>query len=151
MKQFAVLVAEDDDGDYFIFERALKKAPFTQPVFRVRDGQTAVDYLAGGTPYSDRVTHPFPSLLLLDLKMPLKHGFDVLRWLRTEAPTTARLLPTIVLSSSNRCEDVERAYQLGANGFLTKATTVEGMVEMVRSIESFWVNQNCFSDRLTRS
>ena len=147
MKNFVVLVAEDDDGDYFILERAFKKAQFTHPVFRATDGQSAVDYLAGGNPYSDRQAYPFPSLLLLDLKMPLKHGFDVLRWIRTEAPATVRLLPTILFSSSSRPEDVERGYQLGANGFLTKATTVEAMVETIRAIESFWINQNCFSDR----
>jgi CheY-like chemotaxis protein len=147
MKRFGVLVAEDDDGDFFILQRALKKAQFKHPVFRATNGQETVDYLAGVTPYSDRLAYPLPSLLLLDLKMPLKHGFDVLRWIRTQAPATVRLLPTLVLSSSSRVDDVELAYQLGANAFLTKPTTIESMVQTVRAIEDFWVAQNCFSDR----
>lgn len=109
-----------------------------------------MDYLAGTSPFSDREAYPFPFLLLLDLKMPLKHGCDVLRWIRTEAPATVRLLPTLLLSSSSRAEDVELGYQFGANAFLTKPTTVEAMVAMVRAIESFWINQNCFSDRRPR-
>jgi CheY-like chemotaxis protein len=149
MKKFVMLVAEDDDGDFFILQRALLKAPFVHPVLRVTNGQEAIDYLAGTTPYSDRLAYPLPSLFLLDLKMPLKHGFDVLRWLRTESPITIRLLPTLILSSSGRREDVELGYQLGANAFLTKPTTVEAMVEMMRSIEAFWINQNCFSDSQT--
>ena len=147
MKKFVVLVAEDDDGDYFLFQRAVTKASFAHPMFRVTDGQAAVDYLAGSNPFSDRLAYPFPSLLLLDLKMPLKHGFDVLRWLRTEAPVNCRLLPTLLLSSSNRPDDVELGYQLGANGFLTKPTSTEGLVDMIRSIEAYWVNHNSFSDR----
>ena len=147
MKKFVVLVAEDDDGDFFVFQRAITKAGFHHPVFRVTDGQGAEDYLAGSNPFSDRFAYPFPSLLLLDLKMPVKHGFDVLRWLRTEAPVHCRLLPTLLLSSSSRPDDVELGYQLGANGFLTKPTSTEGMVGMIQAIAAFWVNYNSFSDR----
>ena len=138
------MVAEDDDGDYFLLERSLKKSHFECPIFRATNGQEVVDLLAGVSPYSDRTAYPFPSLLLLDLKMPLRHGFDVLRWMRTESPAAVRLLPTLLLSSSSRTADVELGYQLGANGFLTKPTTVEAMVEMVKAVEAYWIKQNQF-------
>ena len=147
MKGYSVLVAEDDDSDFFILQRAIQKANFEPPVFRVTEGQQAVDYLAGMTPYSDRIAYPTPSLLLLDLKMPLRHGFDVLRWIRLEAPPAVRLLPTVLLSSSSRIDDVELGYRLGANAFLTKPATVESMIEMMRAIEAFWIRQNCFPAR----
>jgi DNA-binding response OmpR family regulator len=143
MSTHTILIAEDDDGDYFILQRALLKAQFTNPVHRVTNGQEAVDYLVGANPYSDRMKYPMPTLLLLDLKMPIKHGFDVLRWIRQEAPTPTGLLPTIIFSSTSRTEDVDLGFKLGANGFLTKPTTMVAMVETIRAIDAYWIKLNC--------
>ena len=147
VRKFTILVAEDDDGDFFILQRAVAKAKFSHPIFRSPDGQSAIDYLAGSNPFSDRLAYPFPSLFILDLKMPLKHGFEVLRWLRNESPTCCRLLPTLLLSSSNHPDDVELGYQLGANAFLTKPTSTDDLVSMISSIDAFWVNHNSASNR----
>ena len=73
-----ILIAEDDDNDFFLLDRAVKKASIHNPLHRVVNGQEVINYLSGITPYSDRTAYPFPYLVLLDLKLPLLHGFDVL-------------------------------------------------------------------------
>ena len=142
MKNHAILVAEDDENDFFLLERAIKKASLSMPVRRVKNGEEAVYYISGISTYSDRTAYPVPLLLLLDLKMPVKHGFDVLRW-RKENKQAASL-PVIIFSSSNRPDDVRLAYELGANAFLTKPASMEAMVESIQAIEAFWIRKNCF-------
>src|SRR5579883_2562317 len=98
LKSSLVLLAEDDENDVFFLERAFKQAQVLNPIHRVRDGEDAIDYLRGEGPYCDREKHPLPQLMLLDLKMPRKNGFEVIMWVR-EQPCLKRL-PIVVLTSS---------------------------------------------------
>ena len=75
---FMVLLVEDNDDDVFIMKRALKKLPFQVNIKVAINGRDAIDYLEGKGKYADRVVHPMPSLVLLDLKLPIVHGFEVL-------------------------------------------------------------------------
>src|SRR5579872_4629564 len=95
-----VLVAEDNEDDFFLFQRALTKAKFESPVQRVENGEEAIAYLAGEGGYDDRVKYPLPSLLLLDLKMPRRTGFEVLEWTRQHP--VYKKLPVIILTSSSQ-------------------------------------------------
>ena len=142
MKLFgkSVLIAEDDENDVFFLRRAFQQAKVENPLHVVRDGQEAIDYLAGSGEFSDRSAHPLPYLFILDLKMPRKTGLDVLVWLQ-EQPEL-RCLPVLVLSSSAQVGDIEKAYGLGANAFVVKPASLEKRVELAKLIGTFWLEVN---------
>jgi len=133
-----LLIAEDDDNDFLLFSRALEKDQFEADIQRACDGVEVIEYLSGENHYSDRRAHPLPELLLLDLKMPRKGGFDVLTWLR-EHPEL-RSLPAVVFSSSEEPADIERAYALGAKFYLTKPTSFSSYPDVVRTLKELWSN-----------
>src|SRR5689334_14648532 len=99
-----ILLAEDDDNDVLLIQRAFQKAGLRDVLKIVRNGEQALAYLSGQGEYSDRERYPVPFLLLLDLKMPGTDGFEVLHWVRAE-PNLKRLL-VVVLTSSNLQADV---------------------------------------------
>ena len=132
-----ILVADDDENDAFFIERALKEAEVTNPLRRVRDGEEAIAYLKGQGGYGDREKFPLPDLMLLDLKMPRKDGFEVLEWVRRQ-PGLKRL-PVIIMSSSREDSDINRAYDLGANTYLVKPGKSETLLDMARAIKLHWL------------
>jgi CheY-like chemotaxis protein len=113
-----VLLVEDNEDDVFIFQRAFRQAQLTHPIQVVGDGEEAADYLLGAGSFADRTKHPVPCALLLDLKLPLKGGLEVLQLVR-ETPAFAGLC-VVVLTSSAEERDVARAYELGAQAYLVK-------------------------------
>jgi CheY-like chemotaxis protein len=125
-----LLLVEDNDDDVFIFRRAYKQTQLTHPVQVVTDGQEAVDYLTGEGPFQDRAKFPLPFLVLLDLKLPLRHGFEVLQAIRLQ-PVIASL-PVVVLTSSAEQRDIQRAGELGAQAFLVKPPSSQVLAETVR-------------------
>src|ERR1700722_793214 len=136
--QQTILVAEDDDNDVFFLERAFKLAQITNPRCRVKDGEEAIAYLRGEGEFSDRQRHPLPCLMLLDLKMPRKNGFEVLAWVRQQ-PTIKRL-PIAILTSSKETPDINRAYDSGANTYLVKPVNFEEFLETIRALNLFWLS-----------
>ena len=135
-----ILLVEDDPYDAKLIQRAVHKARITNPVQTVADGQAAVDYLTGQAPYDDRDRFPMPILMLLDLKLPKKSGFEVLQWLRQQ-PGIGRL-PVVVLTSSNQMDDINNAYDLGANSYLVKPVGSEALVDMLKTVELYWLITN---------
>lgn len=135
-----ILLVEDDANDVFLMQRACRKAELPNPLQVVGDGDEAVDYLAGQGAYSDRARYPLPVLLLLDLKLPRKGGLEVLGWLRQQ-PNLKRL-PVVVLTSSKEPADVNKAYDLGANSYLVKPLGFDALMEMVRSLNQYWLSLN---------
>jgi CheY-like chemotaxis protein len=133
-----LLIAEDDDNDFVFLERAMVIEQFEANIRRVRDGAEAIEYLCGENHFADREAHPLPNLLVLDLKMPLRNGFDVLVWLREHSELET--LPVVVLSSSEEPTDVEKAYELGASGYLVKPSSYLSYSEIVRTLREFLVN-----------
>src|ERR1700722_5013633 len=109
-----ILQVEDDPNDVFFLEHAMMKAGGTVPIKVASDGQQAINYLEGKGKYANRETYPFPSLVLLDLKLPYVMGLDVLRWIRKQPGLT---LIVIMLTASGEDEDIAEAYRLGANAF----------------------------------
>jgi len=132
----SILLVDDDPNDVFLIQRAFQKMQLRNRVSVVSDGEEAIDYLSGEGNFSDRTRHPLPTLLLLDLKMPRKSGFDVLNWLR-QRPGLKRLV-VVVLTSSNQSSDVNRAYDLGANSYLVKPAGFDNLLNLVESLEKFW-------------
>jgi len=136
-----VLLVDDSDDDLFLMRTGFKKVEFRAPVQEVRNGEEAIRYLAGEAGYSDRVQFPYPTVVLLDLNMPLKSGFDVLAWVQAHG----KLKPcsVIVLSASSRPEDIQRAFELGANSYLVKPRTLEDLVAVIRCMLQ-WLSYNHF-------
>ena len=139
-----ILLADDDPNDVHIVKAAFARAGYDFPFFVVPNGEQAIAYLRGEGNYSDRRTFPIPSLLLLDLKMPSIDGFDVLRWVRNHPEW--RALPVIVLTNSYYGPDINRAYDLGANSFLTKPGDFEQYVGAVKQVAHFWLVQNVYPE-----
>jgi CheY-like chemotaxis protein len=134
--QLVILVAEDDENDIFLLERAFKRVGVGMPSYICRDGAEAMAYLKGEEKFSDRISFPFPRVLITDLKMPKCSGMDLLRWLH-EHPE-CNLIPKIVLSASAQPVDVKLAYQLGANCYFRKPGTFDELVELVELAQTFW-------------
>jgi len=135
-----ILLVEDSEDDVFLMKRALKEANILNPLQIAVHGQHAIDYLAGTGKYADRVQHPLPSLIFLDLKLPFKHGLEVLKWIH-EQPSLETIL-VIVLTSSSEERDIQQAYSLGARSFLVKPPTPEMLLELMLSLKSYWVKFN---------
>jgi len=134
-----ILLVEDDPDDVTLIEEALLGAGISLRLIRVADGEQAVGYLSARPPYDDRTLFPFPQLVLLDLKMPKRNGFDVLAWIQTQ-PTLADLA-VIVLTGSVREEDRKKAEELGAWDFQIKPLNFAELVLIVRHIEQRWLGQ----------
>jgi len=134
-----ILQVEDDPNDVFLFQHAMTKAGVTNPVQVAIDGQQAIDYLQGVGKFGNREKFPFPSLVLLDLKLPYVMGLDVLKWIRQQ-PGTA--LTVLMLTASGEEADIVTAYRLGANGFLTKPSEAHKLHDMVKAINDFWLTHN---------
>jgi CheY-like chemotaxis protein len=137
-----VLYAEDDENDSFLLNRAFKQAEIINPLVIVSDGNAVIEYLTGNGSYAQREAHPFPCLVLLDLKMPGKSGLEVLDWIQKQPAIST--LPILMLTSSSQEKDVRKAYLLGANGYLLKPSTPDGMESLARAIKDFWLSKNLY-------
>jgi CheY-like chemotaxis protein len=135
-----ILELEDREEDVILFAHALERAGVSADIRVVTNGQEAIDYLRGEGKFAHRDRFPFPDLVLLDLKLPVRTGFDVLKWIRSEP--ALRTLLVVTLTSSVDRGDVERAYQLGANAFLVKPSSINTLADMCRAIEMFWLTHN---------
>jgi CheY-like chemotaxis protein len=135
-KPITILLAEDNEDDLWLMQQALKRAHLPRPPMVVRNGAEAIEYLAGQGAYADRSQYPFPFVLLLDLKMPVKDGFEVMEWWRSQP--RQQHLTIIVLTSSAYRTDIERAYALGATSYLCKPTELQDLSEMVGRILQYW-------------
>jgi len=135
-----ILYAEDEEDDVFFLKSAFAQAGIAHPLRVVADGQLAINYLSGLPPYTDRVQHPLPCLVLLDIKMPNQSGIEVLKWMRANPAFSS--IPVIMLSSSNGDADIHRAYIQGANGYLVKPGKREELLSMVKAIRDYWLLQN---------
>lgn len=136
---FILLWVEDDPDDILLGERALIKAGFEKPMI-VRDGDRAISYLSGKEEFSDRTRFPMPSLVLLNLKLPRMSGFEVLKWIRGAGGQ--RRMPVVILSSSQEQNDINRAYDDGANAYLVKPVESRIFAELVSGLHRFWATLN---------
>lgn len=136
-----VLFVDDSENDILLLRRAFKKGEFPFAQREVHNGEEAIAYLSGNGVYSDRDKYPPPSLVLLDLNMPMKNGFDVLEWVR--AQPGLRKVAIMILTASLRQEDVARSFELGASAYLVKPSNLQALTDMVRSLNT-WIKLNHF-------
>ena len=130
-----ILHVEDDSDEAFLIRRALGKTNSGYAIHHVVDGENAINYLDGVAPYDNRDEHPLPDVILLDLKLPGKDGFEVLTWVRTQAKF--QHIPIVALTSSDRPEDLQRAKTLGITAYLNKSISCSNVIEW---LEKFWQN-----------
>jgi|ERR1051325_1313026 DNA-binding response OmpR family regulator len=130
-----ILLVEDNPSDVMFIRVALKQAGITHTLQIVGDGERAIQYLAGEKEYANRDLHPIPRLVLLDLGLPVKSGFEVLEWITRHAGPVN--YSVVILSSSSKPEDIVCARSLGAKSFLTKPESFESLVEIVMSVREY--------------
>jgi len=128
-----VLCVDDSTDDTLLLQHACRRAGVKFALQAVDDGEKAIEYLAGAENFSDRATYPVPRLVLLDLKMPSKTGFEVLEWLRLRPEYKS--LQVAVFTSSQHESDIHEAYRKGANCFLTKPVEYESLVQLVKALD----------------
>lgn len=138
-----VLLVEDDPTDFRLIQRAFSKLSDGFEMFRLTNGDDVIDYLSGEGPYENRNAYPMPGIVLLDLKIPRRSGFEVLQWLRRQV-TGLKRLPVIILTSSRHSADINRAYDLGANSYLVKPDTGVQLDELAEQFRSYWLRMNEF-------
>jgi CheY-like chemotaxis protein len=135
-----ILFIEDDPNDALLLLRSLKRVCGEIPVQRVSHGAEAVAYLQGDGAYSDRGTYPLPSMLIMDLKMPVMGGLEVLTWLRNHPTFSA--LPVIVLSGSARQNDIQQARDLRVETYIVKPFDLEDWRQIARQVGERWLGAN---------
>lgn len=135
-----ILLVEDNPDDVLLVRRAVKKAALPVALLVVGDGDEAVAYLDGDGGFADRVRHPLPDLILLDLKLPRRSGLEVLRWVRERSRLDTT--PVVVLTSSSEDEDIQKAYALGANSYLQKPVAFNGLVQLLAVLDLYWFRNN---------
>ncbi|MBF0459928.1 MAG: response regulator [Magnetococcales bacterium] len=138
-KRFILLV-EDNPKDEMLTLRALAKHHVTNKIEVVRDGEEALNFLFGQGEYAARDTQDLPTVVLLDLKLPKMGGLQVLQEIRADQRT--RLLPVVILTSSNEDRDILSGYQLGANSFVQKPIGFEEFSRSVAQLGLYWVLLN---------
>ena len=140
MKDKIILLIEDNPDDAALTLRALENNNIKNDVVVVNDGAEALDYLFGTGSYAGRDLTIMPQLTLLDLKLPKVDGLDVLR--RVRANELTRLLPVVILTSSNEEQDRINAYGLGANSYVRKPIDFGQFIDAVRNLGLYWLILN---------
>lgn len=131
-----ILMADDDPEDVMLAEDALEEARLANNFQAVKDGEELMDYLRRRGDYTDPENSPKPGLILLDLNMPRKNGFEALEEIK--ADSELRQIPIVVLTTSRAEEDVYRSYDLGVNSFISKPVSFEGLVEAMQVLGKYW-------------
>jgi len=136
-KPIVILLADDDEEDRMLAADALAASRVVNDLRFVEDGDELLDYLYNRGRFSNVQESPRPGLILLDLNMPRKDGREALREIK--ADPELRRIPVVILTTSKAEEDIYRTYDLGANSFITKPVSFEGLVAVMRDIGRYWI------------
>ena len=135
-KHFTILYADDDEDDQILVGEALKETPAANSIQYVQDGEELLDFLNNKGFYADEEKYPKPGLIFLDLNMPRKDGREALAEIK--ADPNLRSIPIIVLTTSKGEEDIQTAYDLGVNSFITKPVSYDSLVKIVKVVTKYW-------------
>lgn len=139
--QQIILFVEDDTADARLVTRAFQKMGLQAALVRLSNGDDAVAYLSGEKPYQDRSANPLPVIVLLDLKLPRRSGLEVLEWVRASHHPLRRV-SVVILSSSRQLSDINKAYDAGANSYLTKPETTDQLIALAEVFKTYWLRLN---------
>lgn len=134
--QRCILYVEDDQDSVFFLKLAFKKAAIALPLVILEDGDNAIKYVLGSGAFGNRVQHPLPAIVLLDINLPKKSGFEVLELIR-KTPST-KTLPVIILTSSPHPADIVTSRELGADHYLVKPSDITKLAQMMRMVVERW-------------
>jgi two-component system, response regulator len=135
-----ILLVEDNPSDIELTQRALARSHVANELVVAQDGQEALDYIFGRGSYAGRQAPALPSIVLLDLHLPIVSGLDVLRAIRAD-PRTHRM-PVVILTSSKEGEEVAAGYDLGVNSYIQKPVDFERFAEAIRTLGLYWLVLN---------
>ena len=133
-KPIEILLIEDNPGDARLAHEALRDAKVRNRLSWVPDGVEAIDFLRRGTKYANA---PRPDLILLDLNLPRKDGREVL--IEIKSDEKFRRIPVVILTTSQSQDDIQRAYQLNANCYISTPVDLDQFIRIVKTIEDFWL------------
>jgi CheY-like chemotaxis protein len=136
----AILLVEDNPSDIDLTIRAFEREHITNDLVVADDGQEALDYLFGTGKYSGRDISQLPALILLDLKLPIISGLEVLRLIRENKLT--RRLPVVILTSSKEEQDLAASYDLGVNSYIRKPVDFKQFAEAIKHLGLYWLVMN---------
>lgn len=139
-KNHFILLVEDNPDDEELAKLAFKECKFANELVVARDGQEALDYLFASGKYSGRDVCDQPQVMVLDLKLPKMDGLEVLRRIRADERT--KYLPVVILTSSNRGQDVVAGYALGANSYIQKPVDFNRFLEIMHQLGLYWLEVN---------
>jgi CheY-like chemotaxis protein len=131
-----ILLADDDAEDCMLARDALAESRLLNDLRVVSDGEELLDYLHRQGQYTEAESSPRPGMIILDLNMPRLDGREALGRIKSDA--ALRQIPVVVLTTSKAEEDVFRSYDLGANSYITKPVTFDGLVQVVKSMTQYW-------------
>jgi len=132
-----ILIADDDADDRMFLEQAMRQNGYDQGIRFVEDGEELMEYLRRQGRY-DEQNAPWPNMLILDLNMPRKNGFQALAEIKDDPKL--RRLPVIVMTTSSADEDIVKTYNSGVNSFVTKPFNFNRLVEMVGTLKTYWMD-----------
>lgn len=135
-----ILIVEDNPNDAEMALRAFKKNNLANSVLVVNDGEMALDFIFAKGKFADREKASHPKIILLDLKLPKIDGLEVLKEIKSHAET--KIIPVIVLTSSNDESDLLKSYQLGVNSYIVKPVDFDKFVDAVRDLGFYWLLLN---------
>lgn len=133
---FVILMADDDEDDVLLTQKALLKGKLLNPLQTVPNGEELLDYLLHRGAYTDKASAPRPGVILLDLNMPKKDGREALKEIKVHEDI--KDIPVVVFTTSKAEEDIYRSYKLGVNSFITKPVTFEKLIEVMQMIGKYW-------------
>ncbi len=132
----AILMADDDEDDILLTQKALRQGKLLNELFCVRDGEELLDYLFHRGAYTDTAKAPRPGIILLDLNMPRMDGREALKEIKANPDVND--IPIVVFTTSKAEEDIYRSYKLGVNSFITKPVTFDRLIEVMQMIGKYW-------------
>lgn len=131
-----ILMADDDEDDFLLTQRALKKSRLINQLIRVSDGEELLDYLRQKGKYNKSNTK-LPSFILLDLNMPRMDGREALKEIKSDPEL--KDIPVVVFTTSKAEEDIIKSYKLGVNSFVTKPVTFDSLIDVMKSLGNYWL------------
>mgnify|MGYP006200603099 FL=1 len=140
LHEVEILLVEDNAADAELTIRALNKAKIVNNILHLKDGAEALDYLFGKGEYSGRDITKLPRVILLDIKMPKVDGIEVLRQLKASEQT--KLIPVVIMTSSNEEKDIVSSYRLGVNSYVVKPVGFEDFAKAVSELGLYWMLLN---------
>ncbi|MDZ7700365.1 MAG: response regulator [Deltaproteobacteria bacterium] len=135
-EQLTILMADDDADDYLFLEEAIKAAGIPGNLSRVSDGEELMDYLLQQGLFAERMDAPMPKVIFLDLDMPKKTGFEALGEIRSHP--RLKEIPIIVYTTSGDDMNIRKCYDAGANSYIQKPSSFEGMIDMMTDVAAYW-------------